>query len=91
MQAAALSNEAFSLFNAISAAKQRTVIQFLRFIAQQPDEEDSEAATDEARITEFRAARDNRDIENINANAEYLNAGAEENLEFQADILENEA
>ena len=37
-----------------------------------------------------RAERDRRDIEIINANAAYLNAGAEENLEFQADIWEDE-
>ena len=45
---------------------------------------------DSADETAARAARDRRDIEIINANAAYLNAGAEENLEFQADIWEDE-
>ena len=35
-----------------------------------------------------RAARDRKDIEYINANAERLNREAEENLEFQADLWE---
>jgi hypothetical protein len=33
-----------------------------------------------------REIRDKRDIELINANADRINAGAEENLEFQADV-----
>jgi hypothetical protein len=33
-----------------------------------------------------RAVQEARDLELINANAEHLNAGAEENLLFQADI-----
>ena len=37
-----------------------------------------------------RATRDKRDIECIDANAERLNREAEENLEFQADIWEDE-
>ena len=45
---------------------------------------------DSADETAARAARDRRDIEIINANAAYLNAGAEENLEFHADIWEDE-
>lgn len=79
MQATALKDEAISLFDSLSASKMRAVIQFARFIAQQPED-----STDEA------AKRDRRDIKIINANADYLNAGAEENLEFQADIWEDE-
>ena len=45
---------------------------------------------DSADVAAARAERDRRDIEIINANAAYLNAGAEENLEFQADIWEDE-
>ena len=85
MQATALKDEAISLLDSLSASKMRTVIQFVRFIAQQPD--DGADSTDEAAA---RAERDRRDIEIINANAAYLNAGAEENLEFQADIWEDE-
>ena len=43
------------------------------------------ALKDEADSADEAAARAERDIEIINANAAYLNAGAEENLEFQAD------
>ena len=71
-----LKEEAINLFNRMSTQKMYTVIQFARFIAQQPEAE--------------LEARNKRDIEIINENAEYLNAGAEENLEFQADIWENE-
>ena len=49
--------------------------------------QNSKTLADEAAA---RAERDRRDIEIINANAAYLNAGAEENLEFQADIWEDE-
>ena len=38
-----------------------------------------------------RTARDRKDIEYINANAERLNREAEENLEFQADLWEKKA
>lgn len=79
MQTTALKDEAISLLDSLSASKMHTVIQFARFIAQQP--EDAADSTDEAA---------ERDIEIINANADYLNAGAEENLEFQADIWEDE-
>ena len=80
MQATALKDEAISLLDSLSASKMRTVIQFVRFISQQPDDG----------ADSVKAARDRRDIEIINANAAYLNAGAEENLEFQADIWEDE-
>lgn len=79
MQTTALKDEVISLLDSMSASKMRAVIQFARFIAQQP--EDAADSTDEAA---------ERDIEIINANADYLNAGAEENLEFQADIWEDE-
>lgn len=82
MQTTALKDEAISLLDSMSASKMRAVIQFARFVAQQP--EDAADSTDEA------AGRDRRDIEIISANADYLNAGAEENLEFQADIWEDE-
>lgn len=85
MQTTALKDEAIGLLDSLSASKMRTVIQFARFIAQQP--EDATDSTDESAA---RAERDRRDIEIINANADYLNAGAEENLEFQADIWEDE-
>ena len=85
MQATALKDEAISLLDSLSASKMRTVIQFVRFIAQQPDD-----GADSADVAAARAERDRRDIEIINANAAYLNAGAEENLEFQADIWEDE-
>ena len=63
MQASALSNEAFSLFNAMSAAKQRTLIQFARFLNQQPEEkeETADAASIEsqsAKMSHFGALRD---------------------------------
>ena len=38
MQATALKDEAISLLDSLSASKMRTVIQFVRFIAQQPDD-----------------------------------------------------
>ena len=85
MQTEAIKEEAISLFDSLSASKMRTVIQFVRFIAQQPDD-----GADSADVAAARAERDRRDIEIINANAAYLNAGAEENLEFQADIWEDE-
>lgn len=85
MQTTALKDEAISLLDSLSVSKMRTVIQFARFIAQQP--EDAADSTDE---TAVRAERDRRDVEIININADYLNAGAEENLEFQADIWEDE-
>ncbi len=81
MQASALKNEAISLFDSMSESKMLTVIQFVRFVAQQP--ESDFAAT-------LREERDRHDIEWINANADRLNAEVEESLEFQADIWENE-
>ncbi|MBQ9539584.1 MAG: hypothetical protein IJU95_09970 [Treponema sp.] len=83
---ATLADEAFSLFRSLPAQKMRTVIQFTRFIAQQPEEE----AEFLAAAPQIPAVHDQHDIQIINTNAEYLNAGAEENLEFQADIWEEE-
>ena len=80
MQTEAIKEEAISLFDSLSASKMRTVIQFARFIAQQPDDG----------ADSVKAARDRRDIAWINANAERLNAEVEETLEFQADIWEDE-
>ena len=85
MQATALKDEAISLLDSLSASKMRTVIQFVRFIAQQPDD-----GADSADVAAARAERDRRDIAWINANAERLNAEVEETLEFQADIWEDE-
>ena len=85
MQATALKDEAISLLDSLSASKMRTVIQFARFIAQQPDD-----GADSADVAAARAERDRRDIAWINANAERLNAEVEETLEFQADIWEDE-
>ena len=48
------------------------------------------ALKDEADSTDGATARAKRDIEIINANAAYLNAGAEENLEFPTDVWEDE-
>ena len=48
------------------------------------------ALKDEADSADEAAARAERDIAWINANAERLNAEAEETLEFQADIWEDE-
>ncbi|MBD5437844.1 MAG: hypothetical protein K2I95_05240 [Treponemataceae bacterium] len=81
MQASALKNEAISLFDSLSESKLLTVIQFVRFIAQQPESDFSAASREE---------RDLHDIEWINANADRLNAEVEESLEFQADIWEDE-
>ena len=81
MQASALKNEAISLFDSLSESKLLTVIQFVRFIAQQPEIDFSAASREE---------RDLHDIEWINANADRLNAEVEESLEFQADIWEDE-
>ena len=61
MQASALSNEAFSLFNAMSAAKQRTLIQFARFLNQQPEEKaetaDATSTPPSANLLEFGSLR----------------------------------
>lgn len=61
MQASALSNEAFSLFNTLTAAKQRTLIQFARFLKQQPEEEaetETEEVSPSAGLPEFGSLRD---------------------------------
>ena len=80
MQVTALKDEAISLLDSLSAEQVRTVIQFARFIAQQPDDG----------ADSVKAARDRHDIAWINANADRLNAEVEETLEFQADIWEDE-
>lgn len=76
--AAALTDEAVNIFKTLPTRKMCTVIQFARFIAQQPDE------SFEVTTTEHSSAISDIDI--INENADSLNEGAEENLEFQADI-----
>ncbi len=55
--------------------KIRTVVQFVRFIYQQPEEYLS------------LKQRDENDFTLINAHADKLNKSAEENLDFQADIF----
>ena len=58
MQASALSNEAFNLFNTMSAAKQRTLIQFARFLNQQPEEERETSGASSAKMSHFGSLRD---------------------------------
>ncbi|MBP5174359.1 MAG: DUF2281 domain-containing protein [Treponema sp.] len=59
MQAAALRNEAFKLFNTMSDSKLRTVIQFARFISQQPDDEaETNTATPSSNMSQFGSLRD---------------------------------
>ena len=74
MNAAALKDEAFSLINHMPENKIKTVVQFVRFIYQLPDENIS------------RNDRDEKDFALINAHASKFNDAAEENLEFQADF-----
>ena len=50
--------------------KVETVVQFIRFVYQQPD------------IADERKKRDERDIQLINRNASVMNEQAEENLDF---------
>lgn len=47
MQASALKNEAISLFDSLSESKLLMVIQFVRFIAQQPESDFSAASREE--------------------------------------------
>lgn len=78
MSALALRNEAISLINRVPEYKMTAAIRSLRRLVRIADEEAA------------RKARDEHDIAVINANAAYLNQGAEENLEFQADIWEDD-
>ncbi|MCR5623183.1 MAG: hypothetical protein K6G18_15185 [Treponema sp.] len=78
MQSAALKDEAMSLISLMPESKIRTVIQFARFISQQPDEGSE------------RRARNERDFALINAHAGALNEESEENLDFQADMWGDE-
>ena len=57
MPAAALRNEAMNLFNTMSDSKRRTVIQFARFISQQPDDTDISTETS-SNLSEFGSLRD---------------------------------
>ena len=106
MQTSALKDEAISLLDSLSAEQVRYVLGVIRSLPQgentarkcslrgrfasyadpalRAQEKDTWARA------AARAERDRRDIEIINANAAYLHAGAEENLEFQADIWEDE-
>ena len=76
--ATALTDEAVNIFRTLPARKMCTVIQFARVIAQQPDEYAEDIADEDSHKISDTAI--------IDANADYLNEGAEENLEFQADI-----
>ncbi len=57
MPAAALRNEAMNLFNTMSDSKIRTVIQFARFISQQPDVTDISTEIS-SNLSEFGSLRD---------------------------------
>ena len=58
MQANALTAEAVSLFSTMSAAKMYAVVQFARFIAQQPEEEAAPAKAADFDLPEFGSLRD---------------------------------
>ena len=91
MQESALKEEDYTLFSRMSVSKMYTVIQFARFIAQQPENDITFAGISCGSDADaHREVRDRHDVEWINANAERLNAEVEETLEFQADIWENE-
>lgn len=78
MSALALKDEVANMVSTMSEAQLKYVLQFVRFINQQPD------------IEEEKLIRNKKDLELINAHAVYLNSEAEENLEFQADIWGDE-
>ncbi len=83
MASLALKQEATALLNQLSEADLYATVLYMQFIEhQKKSKRDSEMLA--------KAERDRHDVEIINANAEYLNQGAEENLEFQADIWEDE-
>ncbi len=58
----------------MSEKKIETVVQFIRFVYQQPD------------IFDERKKRDEQDFRLLNKNAPLMNEQVEENLDFQADI-----
>lgn len=78
MQITTLKKEAVNLISQMSEKKVETVVQFIRFVYQQPD------------IADERKKRDERDIQLLNRNASVMNEQAEENLDFQADICGDE-
>jgi hypothetical protein len=91
MLESALREEAYSLFSRMSPSKMFTVIQFARFVAQQPEENiEFMFSPGKTHDAASREARDRHDVEWINANAERLNAEVEETLEFQADWRDEE-
>ena len=75
MQTAILKQEAINLIDLMPENKISTIVQFIRFIYQQPEE--------------YSAAkkRDENDIYLINTHSAKLNQGANENLDFQTDIF----
>ncbi len=59
MQAAALRNETFNLFNTMSDSKLRMVIRFARFISLQPDDDaENSTATPSLNLSQFGSLRD---------------------------------
>ena len=71
MQAEALKNEATTLVEKMDVAQLLYVIQFMKFIQQSNNQKEK---------------LNNKDFALINASYDLINAGAEENLDFQADI-----
>ena len=71
MQAEALKNEATTLVEKMDVAQLLYVIQFMKFIQQSNNQKEK---------------LNNKDFALINASYDSINAGAEENLDFQADI-----
>lgn len=78
MSAVALKDEVETMVSTMTETQLKYVLQFVRFINQQPDFE------------EEKLQRDKKDLELINAYATRLNSEAEENLEFQADMWGDE-
>lgn len=74
MQTMTLKKEAVNLISQMSEKKIETVVQFIRFVYQQPD------------IFDERKKRDELDFKLLNKNAPLMNDQIEDNLDFQADI-----
>ena len=85
MEAVALKNEAETIMSRMDESRLRFAVQFLRFMEQQNGNVPL-GGTSEAQ----RQERNRRELEIINANSDRLNAGAEENIEFQADLWDVE-
>lgn len=74
MQTMTLKKEAVNLISQMSEKKIETVVQFIRFVYQQPD------------VFDERKKRDEQDFRLLNKNAPLMNEQVEDNLDFQADI-----